>query len=51
MNITPELQQALTNMLTGIINTTKHIKDFTIEQAPDVIKQFLMWGFYSNLFY
>ncbi|MEL7477269.1 MAG: hypothetical protein AAGJ17_00040 [Pseudomonadota bacterium] len=43
-----ELQSALTSVIINTADSFKSVKDFTLEQAPDVIKQLLLWnGIYS----
>lgn len=38
-----ELQQKLLEALTVSMDTIKDIKDFSVEQAPEVLQQALMW--------
>ena len=42
--MTPELSQRLDSILVFIETTLKQTKDFTLDQAPDVIRQFLGMG-------
>lgn len=43
-----ELQSALTSVIINTADSFNSVKDFTLEQAPDVIQQLLLWnGIYS----
>lgn len=39
------LQESIAKLLAGSIDTLGHAKDFAIEQAPEVIQQYLLWEF------
>ena len=44
-----ELQKAILAMLNSSMDSLGHAKDFALEQAPDVIQQFLHWEMVSSL--
>ena len=47
--MTPEVEKKLLEYLGVLENTIKEGKDFTIQQAPEVAKEIVSYGFASNL--
>ena len=43
------LEEQATNAMAGLIESFVAVKDFTIEQAPDVIDQLLAWNYTVSL--
>lgn len=39
------LQESIAKLLAGSMDTLGHAKDFAIEQAPELIQQYLLWEF------
>jgi hypothetical protein len=46
--VSEELEQALAESTTQIIEWMEQAGGFVAEQAPDVVQQFLAWKFYAN---
>lgn len=46
-----ETLNIVNDMLRGIMTEAGKLKDFAVEQLPDVVQQFLQWKFYEHLTY
>lgn len=46
-----ETLNIVNDMLRGLMTEAGKLKDFAVEQLPDVIQQFLQWKFYEHLTY
>ena len=44
-----ELQKAILNIVNASMDAVGHARDFAIEQAPDVVQQFLAWELLNSL--
>lgn len=49
MNIDEELKKKLTEYLISLESELKSAKDFSTEQVPLVVQEYLNWIFWSNL--
>jgi len=46
-----ELQQAILKMIEGFTASAQGAAGFTVEKAPEVVRQLLEWHFYTSLFW
>lgn len=49
VNGSAETIEIVNSALKGLLTEAGKLKDFTIEQLPDVVTQFLQWRFYMHL--
>ena len=49
VNGSAETIEIVNSVLRGLLTEAGKLKDFTIDQLPDVVTQFLQWRFYMHL--